>query len=218
VENASGGKSAVAEDAALYAMPLADVRAMDADLVEGDQPGKVVGHIHADVAAGKFSYQLDWKKPGDKKNPATDIQEFGWIFTMPAASDHFSWHRQAYWSWYPATHVGRPAGTATPDSADVDVTKITRPDAFDFNSTKYNCDWASLGDSSGHGIGVKFAADGRHHCRSGTAEDGSRVLVVNKVCAPPRDISSGIVPDLYFTVERGAKSTGSFTVGTISSR
>jgi len=31
-------------------------------------------------------------------------------------------------------------GTATPDSADVDVTQITRPDAFDFNSTKYNCD------------------------------------------------------------------------------
>ena len=93
------------------------------------------------------------------------IQELGWAFELPTKYDHFSWNRQAYWSWYPETHVGRPAGTATPDSADQDVTKLTRPDAFDFNSTKYYCNFAKLTDSAGNGVGVNFSSDDRENCR-----------------------------------------------------
>ena len=140
------------------------------------------------------------------------------MFHQPAAIDHFRWHRKAYWSYYPPDHIGRPSGTATPDSADVDVTKITRPDAFDFNSTKYDCDWASLADSSGQGIAATFSPDARQQCLAGTASDGGRELVVNKYCCPPRDISSNIVEDLYFTLEKGKTVEGSFVIGKIGGK
>jgi hypothetical protein len=39
--------------------------------------------------------------------------------------------------------------------------------------------------------------------------------VVNKVCVPPRDISSNVVPDLYFTLAQGATSSGGFVVGRV---
>ncbi len=216
IQKSNGAKSQAKDEAALTATPLADVRAVDADLVESDAPGKTVGHLHADFAAGKFSYQVEWTKPNGAKNAPADIQEFGWIFNMPKADDHFAWHRQAYWSWYPSTHIGRASGVATPDSADVDVTKITRPDAFDFNSTKYDCDWATLTDTAGHGLGVTFSPDARQHCRAGINSDGGYQLVVNEHCAPPRDISSGVVPDLYFTLTKGAKNSGSFRVGLVT--
>ncbi len=210
-----GPSTPVSDDAALYAMPLADVTVMDADLVESDRNDRTVGHIHTDFAGGRFAYRLDWSKPNGPNGAPTDIQELGWIFTMPRANDHFSWHHQTHWSWYPSTHIGRPAGTATPDSADVDVSKLSRPDAFDFNSTKYNCDWATLTDASGQGLAVTFAPGARHHCRGGINADGTIQLVVNKVCAPPRDISSNVVPDLYCTLAQGATNSASFRVGRV---
>jgi hypothetical protein len=217
VEQASGGKSdSTITDDALYAMPLSQVRAMDGDVVlAGDKAGsKPVARVHVDLADGKFSYHLTWEKPnGRGANGPADMQEVGWVFVMPSAVDHFSWHRQALWSDYPADHIGRPMGTATPDSADVDVTKITRPDAFDFNSTKYNCDWSMLADSSGKGLAVKFSPDDRQQCRAGTTKDGQRELVVNRYCCPPRDISTPCVPDLYLTLSQGQTVDASFTLG-----
>ncbi len=213
VQRPSGALAAsdVADDATLYAMPLAEVRAMDADVVlTDDSESKIVGHVRSDFVNGRFSYRINWT--GNK----AEVQEFGWVFEMPAGCDRFSWHRQAYWSHYPDTHIGRLSGTATPDSADVDITKITRPDAFDFSSTKYDCDWATLTAASGQGLAVSFAPDARHHCRAGTAENGNRILVVNKHCCPPRDISSNVVPDFYFTLERGAQVAGAFRLGTTS--
>jgi hypothetical protein len=212
---AGGPRTPVSDDAALCATPLADVSEMDADLVEGDRVDRTVGHIHADFAGGRFAYRLDWSKPNGQDGAPTDIQEFGWIFTMPGANDRFSWHHRAHWSWYPSTHIGRPAGTATPDSANVDISRLSRPDAFDFNSTKYDCDWATLTDASGRGLAVTFAPGARHHCRGGINADGTNQLVVNRACAPPRDISSNVVPDLYFTLAEGATDSASFCVGRI---
>lgn len=243
----------VKDDAALYGMPLADVAAMDADLVIEDDPAHaVVGHVHAGLDGGTFFYRVDWTKPDEEpatkpaaieeasakpakgrrnKNastrPATrearrgvppqaeDIQELGWVFELPASDDHFSWRRQGYWSYYPPKHIARLYGTATPDSANVDITKVSRPDAFDFDSTKYNCEWATLADAGGTGIAVIFDANARHQVRGGTAANGDRLLVVNQYCCPPRDISSNVVPDQYFTLSRGQSSEGHFVIGTI---
>lgn len=202
--------SVVLNEAALYSMPLADVKTMEADIVLGDDlTTKPSGHVRTIFTDGRFSYQVNWMRN------KTDIQELGWAFEMPKSCDRFSWHRQAYWSYYPQSHVGRPEGTATPDSAVGDVTKITRPDAFDFNSTKYDCDWATLTGTDGSGVGVTFAPDARHHCRADSTADGKRILIVNKQCSPPRDISSGIVRDYYLMLERGSKAAGSFMVGTV---
>jgi beta-galactosidase len=215
VRNSKGSAAAsqIANEAALYSMPLSDVRAVEADIVIGDDlTKKPEGHVSASFADGKFAYEITWN--GEK----ADIQELGWTFRMPETCDHFSWHRKGYWSFYPEDHVGRISGTATPDSVDVDVTRITRPDAFDFNSTKYECDWATLAGKDGRGLGVIFSPDDPHHCRSGTSDDGKRLLVVNKQCSPPRDISTRIVNDFYLEFEQGSRIKGGITVGKVESK
>ena len=121
----------------LSVMPFDQVRSMEADIVLDNNPSVVVGHLHAETADMEFKYHIDWIGP-----IKVHVLELGWVFDIPDRFDHFSWQRQSVWSIYPETHIGRPAGTALPDSANVSLTKITRPDAFDFNSTKYDCDWA----------------------------------------------------------------------------
>lgn len=186
---------------------LGDARSMEADVVLDKDPSKVVGHVKATFDGGEFGYRIDWT------GPKSDIQELGWIFEMPKSFDHFSWKRQALWSVYPETHIGRPSGTALPDTADVRLTDVTRPDAFDFNSTKYRCDWASLTNASGHGLRVEFPADNRHQVRGGFGSSGAYQLVVNKQSSPPRDLSSDVVPDFYLDLAHGDHVEGAFRVG-----
>jgi hypothetical protein len=232
----------VTDEAALRAMPLANVHAVEAGLAYAEQSqtadlatsryyaigdklltsvlvlerditftnkpqAQISGHLRAEIAGADFKYEVAWN---DKK---ADIQELGWIFNMPLTSDHFSWDRRGYWSYYPDDHVGRLHGTATPDSAKgVHVSLAPRPDAFDFNSTKYNCNWATLTDASGKGLRVNFASDDMQHCRAGQGFDGSNLLFVNQQCSPPRDISSSVVPDYYLTLDRGNKVSSHFGI------
>jgi hypothetical protein len=214
MQGAKGAPAATKTDEPrLYATPLADVRSIDAEVMFEDASGKPPGHVHVDCSGGTFSYRLDWT--GDK----TDIQELGWRFAAPREADHFSWHRRGYWSYYPPTHIGRIAGTATPDSANVPLTKMERPDAYDFISTKYDCDWASLADSAGRGICARFAPEHRQHCRAGILPDNAGYeLVVNHQCSPPRDISSNIVPDYYLTLQKNSHAEASFTVAKLAAR
>lgn len=234
--------TSVADEAALRAMPLAQVRAIEADLAYAQQSktpnlaqsrygavgdklltnvlelerdltflnkpqAAISGHLSAQVNGPDFKYDLTWN---DKK---ADIQELGWIFSLPSSADHFSWDRHGYWSYYPDDHIGRLRGTATPDSANgVHVTRAPRLDAFDFNSTKYNCNWASLADTSGKGVRVSFASDALQHCRGGQGWDGSMLLFVNQQCSPPRDLSTAVVPDYYLTLDRGGKVSSHFNV------
>ena len=184
---------------------LAGTKSLDADIILEKETPKVVGKLHAEYIEGKFKYRIDWI--GDK----ADIQELGWTFDMPESYDRFSWHRQALYSVYPEKHIGRPEGTAMPDSANVHITDITRPDAFDFNSTKYHCDWATLTDKADHGLRVDFDEGDRHQVRGGIAQDGYQ-LVVNKQCSPPRDISTPAVEDFYLMLRPGDSIEGSFLV------
>jgi beta-galactosidase/beta-glucuronidase len=187
---------------------LNDVNKMDAQVVVED---KVVGTVHAEYANNLFRYRFEWT------GPKTQVQELGWRFRMPRDFDHFSWNRKALWTVYPDTHIGRPIGTATPDSADVPLTKISRPDAFDFNSTKYNCNFASLTNSAGGGLGVEFTPDAAHHGRGGIVEDAYQ-LFVNKHVSVPDDISTKGVPDLVLTLSPGDKIEGSFRVGGVKKK
>lgn len=190
-----------------FTRPLAEVRSIEADVVLDSKPGEVVGHLRAACNHSQFTYHLDWT--GSK----SDIQELGWIFSMPHRFHHFSWKRQARWSVYPDDQIGRPQGTATPDSARVHMLNWSRPDAFDFNSTKYDCDWASLTDARHRGLRVEFAPDQRHQCRGGFAENGGYTLIVNRQTSPPQDISTRSVPDLYLTLSSGDKVDGAFRLG-----
>jgi beta-galactosidase len=206
---------------------LSELRSFDADVVSSEswhvpsdptptaeqlakanppKLGETVGRVHAEFANGQFSYRIEWS--GAK----ADIQELGWTLRMPKTFDRFSWDREAGWSYYPDTHIGRARGTALPDTMNVNVLEITRPDAFDFNSTKFDCNWASLTNAEDQGLRVEFGANDRHQVRGG--ETGGRYdLIVNKLCCPPRDFSTNCVPDLYFEMEPGKAVEGSFKVG-----
>jgi hypothetical protein len=172
-----------------------------------NEPSKIVVTVTAQYDdASRFTYRVDWT------GPKAQVQELGWIFTMPKTHDRFSWTRDALWSVYPETHIGRATGTARPDSMNVPLTKMDRPDAFDFNSTKYNCRFASLTDETGAGLRVKFDSANRHHCRGGVTDAGY-TLTINKQVSPPDDLSSNVVRDLYLTLSKGDKIEGSFIVG-----
>ena len=189
----------VKDDAALYAMPLAEVAAMDADLVIEDDPAQaVVGHVHAGLEGGTFSYRVDWTKKDERASGSTrqgfndgrgkpantrqarrrgstgDVE-----FRNLAGSSSFP-HRMII---FPG--VGRDIGpttrrTTSPGSGNRHARFGRRghhqgepSDAFDFNSTKYNCEWASLADSGGKGIAVIFNPGARHQVRSGTPTAGT---------------------------------------------
>jgi beta-galactosidase len=186
---------------------LGDITALEADIWLQSDPPAFVGHLRANFADSVFSYRIDWT------GPDTWIQELGWIFEMPNACNRFSWKREAVWSYYPDTHIGRPSGTATPDSANVHVTRIDRPDAFDFNSSKYNCTLASLTNEGGSGLCLQFKPEDHYAVRGGFGENGSYTLVVNKQASPPRE--NNIVSDYFLQLKKGDAIEGSFIVGSI---
>lgn len=193
------------EPSVCKSLALGNLKGMEADILLQTDPPQNVGHVRAHFAEGVFSYHTDWTGPN------TWIQELGWIFEMPSAYNRFSWKRKADWSYYPETHIGRPAGTALPDSANAHVTKIERPDAFGFNSSKYHCSWASLTDAGGRGLCLQFAPGDAYAVRGGFGENGSYTLVVNKQASPPRE--NNIVSDYYLQLKRGDTVEGSFLVG-----
>jgi beta-galactosidase len=193
------------EPADCQGLTLGDPKSLEADILLQTDPPEIVGHLRAQFADGVFRYHIDWT------GADTWIQELGWIFEMPNACDRFSWRREAFWSYYPDTHIGRPEGTARPDSANVHVTRITRPDAFDFNSSKYDCCWASLTDARGRGLCVQFAPEDRYAVRGGFGENGSYTLVVNRQASPPHE--NDIVSDYFLQLKRGDTIDSSFVVG-----
>jgi beta-galactosidase len=186
--------------------PLTAKQKLSGDIAGGPE-GKPVGKLTAEYVDNRLSYRIEWT--GEK----AEVQELGWAFQLPAGFDHFSWDRQSRWTVYPEKHIGRPTGTATPDSMNVPYTRMDRPDAYDFNSSKYDCNSASLTDGSGRGLRVEFDEKQRFHCRGGVAEDKSSVLFVNQQVSPPDDLSTNVVRDLYMTLNPGDIIEGSFRLG-----
>ncbi|PWU19354.1 MAG: hypothetical protein C5B50_06800, partial [Verrucomicrobia bacterium] len=146
-----------------------------------------------------------------------EIQEAGWTLQMPSTCDHFSWNRAGRWTWYPVTDIGRAAGTATPDSTNADYTNMSLTNAFDFNSTKFDCNWATLATAAGAGLGLTFSPAQLFHCRARAATSGGGyVLDVNQEVSMPDDFTSPVVPDQLFSLSSGNTLSGSFTIGSVS--
>ena len=193
------------------ATTLAQLQSLSATVIGGINGLLVLGTVQAGFTNNFFSYTFHWT------GPSWEIQELGWAFQMPTNCDHFSWNRAARWTVYPATDIGRAAGVATPDSANVEYPFMYRPDSFDFNSTKYDCNWAALTTASGNGLRVAFSPQLRFHCKADAATNGpGYVLYVNQQVSPPNDISANVVSDLYMTLSSGNVVQGSFTVGSNS--
>jgi hypothetical protein len=172
---------------------------------------QVLGTVEASYTNNLFSYTLHWT------GPSWPVQEVGWTFQMPATYTNFSWNRAARWTVYPDYDIGRASGTATPASTNVDVTDMDIPNAFDFNSTKYNCNWASLTSAAGDGLMLQFSPQQLFHCRAGATTNGlGYILTANQQVSPANDISANVVPDLFMTLNSGNVLQGSFSVGSNS--
>ena len=195
--------------------PLAPNQTLTADLIRATtgKPTKV-GTLRATLdSSNRFTYRIEWTAPA--QNPKTEgLLELGWIFTMPPAYDHFTWSRQSRWTIYPPTHIARPTGTALPDTMDNEYTQLTRPDAFDFNSTKYDCDWVTLTDSAASGLMIRFDPKQRHQVKAGKTDKGDTTLIVNKLVSSPDDISTGVVPEQLHSLKPGQVIESTFTIGT----
>jgi autotransporter-associated beta strand protein len=186
---------------------LAQLQALSATVIGGTTGTQVLGQVQAGYTNNQFSYTLTWS------GSSWEVQEVGWTFQMPSTCDHFSWNRAAPWTVYPWYAIGRAAGTATPDSTNVDITRVDIPNAFDFNSTKYDCNWACLTTTAGAGLMAQFNPAQRFQCRAGGGNGGSYVLYVNQVVSLPNDFTSSVVPDLLLTLNSGNILQGSFVIG-----
>jgi beta-galactosidase len=192
------------------ATTLAEMRQLTAEVIGGTNK-QVVGRVRAEYSGGGFSYQFDWTAV------QADVQELGWVFQLPKNCDRFSWDRASRWTVYPPSHIARAAGTATPDTMKAAYTRMERPDAFDFNSTKYDCNWASLTTAKGAGLRVEFDAAQRFHCRGGAAAGGAGyTLFVNQQVSPQDDYVKNIAGDLLMVLEAGDSIKGRFRVGSNS--
>ena len=190
---------------------LSQLQSLSATVIGGTNGTQVLGQLQAQYSGNQFSYSVQWS------GNSWEVQELGWTFQMPTNCDQFSWNRAARWTVYPASDIGRAAGTATPDSTNANYTRMDLPNAFDFNSTKYDCNWASLATGGGTGLMVEFDPSQRFHCRAGSANGGGGyVLFVNQQVSVPNDFSTSVVPDLIMTLSSGNLVQGSFSVGSLA--
>ncbi|HWX22528.1 MAG TPA: glycoside hydrolase family 2 TIM barrel-domain containing protein [Candidatus Binatia bacterium] len=189
------------------ATTLAQLQRLTAQVMGGTN-NQVVGALRAEYAGGEFSYQLDWT------GNVADVQELGWAFQLPGLGDHFSWDRAARWTVYPKSSIARIAGTARPNTMNLPYTRMARADAFDFNSTKYDCNWASLTTAKGAGLRLEFDPQQRFHCRAGRQkQDSGYVLFVNQQVNPADDFITSVVKDFYLKLKAGDTIKGHFRVG-----
>lgn len=190
------------------ATTLAQLQSLSATVIGGTTGTQVLGQVQAQYSSNTFSYSLQWT------GSSSEVQEVGWTFLMPTNCDHFSWNRAGRWTVYPATDIGRAAGIATPDTTNADYSDMSLPNAFDFNSTKYDCNWAGLATAPGTGLQVAFSPSQRFHCRAGMAGNGGGYLLfVNQQVSLPNDFTTQVVPDQILTLSSGNTLQGSFTVG-----
>ena len=188
---------------------LSQMQSLSATVIGGSSGSSVLGQLQAQYTNNQFSYTLQWS------GSSWEVQEVGWTFQMPTNADHFSWNRAARWTVYPPASIARGVGTATPDSTNADYTRMDLPNDFDFNSTKYDCNWASLTTAGGSGLMVSFNPLQRFHCRGGGGNGGNYLLYVNQVVSLPNDFTTPVVPDLLLTLSSGNVVQGSFSVGSV---
>ena len=192
------------------ATTLAQLQSLSGTVIGGTNGTQVLGTVTAQYSNNMFSYHLDWS------GATWEVQEVGWTLQMPTNCDHFSWNRTGRWTYYPVTDIGRAVGTATPDSTNADYSLMSLTNAFDFNSTKYDCNWASLATSTGAGLFVSFSPSQRFHCRAGGVTNGSGyVLFVNQNVSVPNDFTTQVVPDQILSLASGNNLTGSFGVASM---
>ncbi len=128
---------------------------------------------------GAITAHASFKYSGDKLL----AREIGLAFSVPKDCDLVRWQRRAEWSFYPADHIGRPAGETRAFAVHPNVLPPTWSwsadnspmGCNDFRSTKRHVDWASIAYPGGPGVWVQ--SDGAQHLRAMVASDRITVHV-----------------------------------------
>ena len=167
-----------------------------------------------------------WVRVSYELTLATDVtaREVGLALDLTPGHETLSWDRDAYWSVYPADHIGRPIGTATafpsserPEGTEDDVSRpwsrsVTPDGSKDFRSTKRYVHVASVTDDAGHGLSLQSGSD--THVRAAVTAESVRLFVLSRSLAGSggewfdRNASVGENP----TLEAGTTLEDSFDV------
>jgi len=102
------------------------------------------------------------------------VAEFGIRYLLPSDIDTLQWSRNALWSQYPDTHIGRPRGIAS------------RNNSSDFCSLKANLTEASVSSASGtirlnplSGQSIRLALSADRRCVLDDREDGNALANIS---------------------------------------
>ncbi len=167
-----------------------------ADKVSASQSGdQVVVEVTGryDQAVGSYTMRFDGEGMLDvdysfEYQTRVNPREIGIVFDVAKDCDTLNWKRKAFWTWYPADHIGRTEGTARAFRSGKypQAKEHTSPPwpwyldsnaqgTNDFRSTKYYIVEAGLKDADQSG--VKVISDGHHSTRAFVENDHIGLLV-----------------------------------------
>ena len=144
-------------------------------------------------------------------------REQGMAFAVSSECTEWNWQRNALWSVYPASHIGRPSGRATLNRDPSWGGTIENPiwpgslDEFggtaDFRSTKYGIVNAAITRTDR--VGIVVESDGKQATRMVAGINGEHQLVVNQVSGIGGEQTlAQAFPDEVFLMVQGKRITG----------
>lgn len=144
---------------------------------------------------------VKWKLDWTAKNE--NLWEEGLKIALPAGMTHMRWLRDAYFTDYPAGHIGEPLGDCQADS-------------IQFRASKRKLQWLTLTDRAGVGVALLPVAGtpltGRAHA---SAADGT-ILFASREVAGPRDFSGSWVADHDIKASKDKPLAGAFILRAIA--
>jgi beta-galactosidase/beta-glucuronidase len=139
------------------------------------------------------NWNLDWSA-GD-----TNLWEEGLKLPLPAGLTRMSWRRDAYFTDYPAGHIGEPAGAC--QAGDVQ-----------FRASKRNLHWLTLTDAAGYGVTLLPVAGVPLTGRADSSASGGTTLFASREVAGPWDFSGSWVSAHDNKPRKGKPISGAFTL------
>lgn len=164
----------------------------------GSELGKLVATYeikpNAEIAV---TWALDWT--GDE----TRLWEEGLKFTVAKGLNQMKWDREAFFTDYPAGHLGEPSGSAK--AGDVS-----------FRASKRSLRWLTLGDGAGAGLAL-LPAEGPLLARADATPTGVE-LIASREAAGDYGLTRQWVDNHAIYAKKGKKLSGAFTLRATSGK
>ncbi len=139
------------------------------------------------------NWKLDWS--ADDKN----LWEEGLKLPLPAGMTRMRWLRDAYFTDYPAGHIGEPAGAC-------------RADEVQFRASKRKLRWLTLTNDAGDGVVLLPVAGIPLTARANSSGPDGTTLFASREVAGPRDFSGSWVSNHDIRARKGNALSGAFTL------